>query len=184
MKYETKRKLILVSAILMLASALGSLSSIFSVVMKNSVILEIVRKGLEEANNTSGVAIYDGESFLRMISIMLIVGHVISFAISVACSVFYFNRYKFTQEEFESKKTSLIVWTVINLLIVGNIIVAVCSFVAVFSKSPSVKPDTSVGESTEQESDVVGQINRLKQLKESGAITEEEYTKLLSNIIK
>ena len=31
---------------------------------------------------------------------------------------------------------------------------------------------------------MIDQINRLKKLKESGAITDEEYAKLLSNIIK
>ena len=78
-----------------------------------------------------------------------------------------------------------------QIVFVRSLVASICSLVAVFAKDKAVvkveqdiSQQVANGSQPEAKDDMIDQINRLKKLKESGAITDEEYAKLLSNIIK
>lgn len=90
---------------------------------------------------------------------------------------------KWSEERFLAKKTQYIVMTIISFVLCGNILTLIFLLIALFNKKEQTVNVVSSSDEGDNKK-MLDEIEKLKKLKDSGALTEEEYTELLSKIIK
>lgn len=168
----------------------SNLISFISLVV-NPVVYLADYIGIFEALQAEGEIVIDLAQLQEILFKALFTFYLITMVASLVFSIFFFVWLRYNEEQFKEKRTMFIVISILQIVFVRSLVATVCSLVAVFAKDKAVvkvEQDTSQqvanGSQPEVKDDMVDQINRLKKLKESGAITDEEYAKLLSNIIK
>ncbi len=190
MEYKTRKTLILVSAIFMALAFVSNLISFIRLTVNPVVYLSDYIE-IFEALQAEGEIVIDIAELQQMLYSVLFTYYLVTMVASLAFSIFFFVWLRYNEEQFKEKRTMFIVISILQIVFVRSLVATVCSLVAVFAKDKAVvkvEQNTSQqianGSQPEVKDDMVDQINRLKKLKESGAITDEEYAKLLSNIIK
>lgn len=189
MEYKTRKTLILVSAIFM---ALAFVSNLISFISLAANPIGYLNDYVEifEILQAEGEIVIDIEQLQQILFGVLFTFYLITMVASLVFSILFFVWLKYDEEQFKEKRTIFIVISILQIVLVRSLVASICSLVAIFSKEKQVaKIDQNTNQqvanvATEGKDDMVDQITRLKKLKESGAITDEEYAKLLSNIIK
>lgn len=190
MEYKTRKTLILVSAIFL---ALAFVSNLISFIRLTVNPVGYLSDYVEifEALQVEGEIVIDLVELQQILYGALFTFYLATMVASLVFSIFFFVWLKYDEEQFKEKRTLFIVISILQIVFVRNLVATICSLVAVFAKTKTVvkveqntNQQVANGSQPEVKDDMVDQINRLKKLKESGAITDEEYAKLLSNIIK
>lgn len=190
MEYKTRKTLILVSAIFMALAFVSNLISFINLVV-NPVVYLADYIGIFEALQAEGEIVIDLAQLQEILFKALFTFYLITMVASLVFTVLFFVCLKFDEKQFKEKRTMFIVISILQIVFVRSLVASICSLVAVFAKDKAVdkveqnaNQEAVSGSQSEAKDDMIDQINRLKKLKESGAITDEEYAKLLSNIIK
>lgn len=190
MDIKKRNRLFLIAAIFLAVSCAFNLFELIYFAVDPAYFLQEYIE-LFESIQTDGMIAIDLTQLEQALFVIVLVSKIVATVSCLGFSIFYFVCAKFNEEKFQKNRVLIIVLSFVQIIFAGNILSGVCSLVAVFSKNrQSALNDAEVSVSSasadvESEKQAVAkQINRLKQLRESGAITDEEYEKLLCNIIK
>lgn len=192
MGYKVRKNLFLIAAIILVCAFFTKVFDLVELLISPTEVLESYVEIFESIQIEGDFAI-ELEYLQNILFGILLTADIIGIISSVVFAVLYFVIYRFDEQKFAQKKTFLIVVSVLQFVFVTKFSVAVLSFVAIFAKNNqnSTVPQTSVYEKLDSSADsindsqaIVQQINKLKDLKKCGAITDEEYEQLLSDIIK
>lgn len=180
MKLSTKKTLFLIGGILIVLGIISNIILIISLLVYPEFLIEL----------TQYIEYYVlGQVTGRLYNatiILITLYFIITLLFSIIGSVVFFLKSKYTKEQFDSKKTSNLVWSIF-ILVFLNLISGILGIIA--SLTETAKEDVqNVSVSNEEEkpnqTELQMQIGNLKKLKENGTITEEEYNKLFENLIK
>lgn len=189
MKISTKKTLFLIGGIVMLVQLFSSI--LLYLVLINSPNLYTYIASFYNFN-------YSHTIFVFVFTIFEIINAILA----LIASIIFFRKSKYGDEEFESKKNSNLIWSVVVLLFIGfipGILGVIASVISsdeqktqnanVEQKAQTVDAkqintsESSVSNVSTDLSELQAKIVKLKKLKESGNITEEEYEKLFSSLI-
>lgn len=124
------------------------------------------------------------ENYLSLIKTYLIVAIIAD----IIFGVIYIIYSRYSTQRFEKSKTSLTVFTLINILIGMNLVSFVLVLIAQFVSEPLPLPENTLQPSeaeikTDAFFNVTEQISVLKKKLENNEITEEEYKEILHKLI-
>ena len=184
MQFKIRKNLILISAIIMVFIFVSNLISFIGLIVEPLNYLAGYIEIFEELE-TEGEFAVDIAQLQEILYLTFFIFHLITIVASLVFSILFFVWLNYDEEKFKEKRTSFIIISILQIVFVRSFIASICLLVAIFAKDKSVvKVVQNTNQQTEINDDMIDKINRLKKLKESGAITDEEYAKLLSNIIK
>lgn len=132
----------------------------------------------------------DYDLILTVLKIVLIALNWINAMLYIVFGAFFIKRAGLSQQELEERKTSTVVWSVIVAVFVSLIPGILGLIAGVAGMSEREKLDEAKQAETQKQifepenSEVAKKIAEIKKLKQSGAISDQEYEKLLSEIIE
>ena len=187
MKTSTKRTYFLVGAILLILQLLMIVLTLVVATQFPSFVMEILQ--YNEVQLTPA----ELEEFYQLFFTMLAIFEGITAIITIVSCAMFFKFSKYSTEEFEKKKNLILIWSIIVLIMVNFLagilgLIAAISSTSEQSKSQTTqeaeKPQVIKQESENNKEELQAKIQQLKNLKEKGLISPEEYEQLFSNLIK
>ena len=185
MEFNSRKKFILAAGIIYVV--FGVLNLIISLVFLCNenffeVINEYVAQYMEYYTSTQ-IEMIDIVSIMKGTFIVSLVFGLLSVVFGV---YFIVISKKWSEEVFLTKKTQYIVLTIISFLLCGNFLTLIFLLLALYSKNGNATAQVATNNINEENENkkMLDEIEKLKNLKDSGALTDEEYTELLSKIIK
>lgn len=181
MEYKTKRLFLKISAVaLIITGVLNIMSAIFLLISPETELAPIIE--VFESIKLDGDFYIKYETLFTFLFVTNIVSYAISIVASFVCSIFYFTRLSLDEDTFYKKKKSFLFITILTLIFAGNVFSFVFALIAFYSNNKIKKVSSQTDDMLTNETIVL--IKKIKLLKENGTITQEEYEKYLSEIIK
>lgn len=191
MKTSTKKTLFLIGGIVLLIHLFSTVITYFAVLSSPDIIAYVA--SLYNISYAQYTQIYNA------IIVVFTIIQVINVILTIVASVIFFKKSKYSEKEFEDNKTSNLVWSIVILIFVSFIAGILGVIASVVSSEPEKAKEEKITPTVNEEkiidekptsnasnepSELLAQIAKLKKLKTDGVITEEEYEKLFSNLIK
>ena len=127
---------------------------------------------------------FDLEVFKTYLAIGFYAGSIFSLAIRIGAGIVFAKRINLNATEFKSKKGGLIAWSIVAMIFDASFVAGALGLIVGLTESKEDFEQEGMQPETADNHGIIEKINTLKKLKDQGAITEEEYGKLLSEIIK
>lgn len=187
MSQNAKRILLIIATVLILINLGIFVSNSVSSFITGSFIDDIILQ-LEYYLDASLDEYIDITNFRNLLSIILYFGAIISLALHIIIAVVFAKRINLNAQESQAKRASLIIWSIVCIIFgvsfFGGILGLIAGLISTTEIANNYSNQYSQEGQTENNGEIIEKINSLKKLKDSGAITDEEYGRLLSDLIK
>lgn len=185
---KNKKTLILVSAILSLCVALISVLMLVVIATGSKEIIRIIYESLALED---GVELWVAvESYQKVVE-GIFVFFTIILGLSSAANIFVGTSLLISLKKassMDSIRGMVLACTIISFLLGGSIVIAILLLVALMSDSKTKTPTEEIEESgvksaLSEQDKIIERVKKIKELKDSGAITEDEYKAMLKQIL-
>lgn len=185
---KSKKTLILVSAILSLSIALLSLIALAFIATSSKEIIRVIYESLA---SDDGVELWVAVESYQKIVESLFVFLTIVLGLSSAANIFVGTSLLVSLKKassMDSIRGIVITCTILSFLLGGSILIAILLLITLMSEEKEETPaevleKETVASALNEQNKIIESVKKIKELKDSGAITEEEYKAMLKQIL-